>query len=77
MHEPFDPEPTQELSAEETPTPLWLTGLGVALFVGAALVWFIGRSASAEAEPGESGTPSAAASTAASGEAPGPLERRR
>jgi hypothetical protein len=36
-HDDFDPEPTNELSAGEPRTPLWLPALGAALFLLAAV----------------------------------------
>lgn len=41
MHDSFDPEPIRELPADEPRTPLWLTGLGVALLLLVA-VWWVG-----------------------------------
>jgi hypothetical protein len=40
-HDDFDPEPTNELSPGEPRTPLWLSGLGAALFLLAAVYFLL------------------------------------
>lgn len=40
-HDDFDPEPTNELSPGEPRTPLWLSGLGAALFLLGAVYFLL------------------------------------
>ncbi|MBM4376075.1 MAG: hypothetical protein FJ095_13395 [Deltaproteobacteria bacterium] len=60
MHESFDPTPVRELSPDESPTPLWLSALGVALLVVGAAVWLAGGrdEAPSDARPAASAAPS-------------------
>jgi hypothetical protein len=74
MHEPFDPTPIRELSADENPTPLGLTAVGFALLLALAGAWLVGSSDTKEASGSSSGAAlsgaalsGAAASTASPG----------
>lgn len=59
MHESFDPTPIRELSAEESPTPMWLPVLGVALLIAGASLWLArsGDDAPTAGGPAASATP--------------------
>jgi hypothetical protein len=61
-HDAFDPEPVQQLSAEETPSPGWLPVAGGIAFLVAA-VWFFYPDAGAPTRA--PAVPSAPAATAA------------
>ncbi|MBM4360907.1 MAG: hypothetical protein FJ096_22635 [Deltaproteobacteria bacterium] len=67
MHEAFDPEPVRELSADEAPTPLWLTAVGVALLLAVGGALLVSAGDSKEGAAGSSSAAAAAASASAGG----------
>lgn len=65
-HDAFDPEPVQELGADETPSPGWLPVVGGSLILaGAMWAFYPGSGAPAEVAPAASVAVPAARATAA------------
>jgi hypothetical protein len=67
-HHDFDAEPARELSPGEPRTPGWVPALGLALFMGAGLVFLLrgaDDSAAPEGKPATTASPPAAAPPAA------------
>lgn len=59
-HDAFDPEPVQELGADETPSPGWLPVVGGGAFLVAAMWFFYPGANAPKAAPVEAAPPAAA-----------------
>jgi hypothetical protein len=71
-HEAFDPEPIQELGADEAPSPAWLPIAGASLLLVAATWFFYPGSG---AKPAAAPTPVAPVTAAPAAAAPAPAAK--
>lgn len=71
----FDGEPAKELGPEEPMTPMWLPGLGAAIFVVGAILMLTRGDAAAGSGSGTGAAPQKVAAPIASAGARPPMER--